>query len=83
MFCSGRLYCDFVSLGTDAMSIARVQRDTDLVRFLLPALKAFWEHAQTDDEFELELDMRNRVEIREEVGASLAESVGAAKIVRI
>jgi putative phage-type endonuclease len=83
MFCSGRLYCDFVSLGTDSMSITRVRRDEDLLRYLHPHLRAFWEHAQTDDEFELELDMRDRIAIREEVGASLAESIGAAKIVRI
>ena len=63
------------------MAIARVQRDTDLMRFLLPHLRAFWAHAQTGDEFELDLDMRDRIAIREEVGASLAESVGTSKLV--
>jgi putative phage-type endonuclease len=82
MFCSGRVYCDFVSLGKDSVSISRVRRDDDLVKFLMPHLRAFWEHAQTDDEFELDLDMRDRVDIREEVNASLAESVGDPKLVR-
>jgi len=82
MFCSGRVYCDFVSLGRDSMSISRVRRDDDLIKFLMPHLRAFWEHAQTDDEFELDLDMRDRVDIREEVNASLAESMGLARLVR-
>jgi hypothetical protein len=65
------------------MSVARVRRDDDLLRFLLPHLRAFWQHAQTGDEFELDLDMRDRVAIREEVAASVSESVGSATFVRV
>jgi hypothetical protein len=60
LFCSGRQYCDFVSLGSQEMTIARIRRDEDLLAFILPHLRAFWEHAQTNDEFALEFDMRDR-----------------------
>jgi putative phage-type endonuclease len=82
LFCSGRSYCDFVSLGSQEMTIARIRRDEDLLAFILPHLRVFWEHAQTNDEFALEFDMRDRIGVRQEVKDSLEASVGPVRVVK-
>ena len=78
--CSGRARCDFVSLGIDAMTIVTIYRDDDLLAFVLPLLRTFWDNAQIDDF--LELEPAERLQLKRELANSMESNVGPARVVR-
>jgi len=83
LYCTGRSYCDFVSLGADVFTVVRIRHDPSLVKFLLPIFESFWQHAQTDDEFPLELSQMERREAIDEVKESMEMAIGDVKLYRL
>jgi hypothetical protein len=80
MFCSRRTRCDFVSMGNDALTIVTINRDDDLLAFVRPMLRTFWDNAQIDDF--LELEPAERLQIKRELADSMNSHIGPTRVVR-
>jgi putative phage-type endonuclease len=80
LFCTRRARCDFVSLGRYAMTVVTINRDDDLLRFILPLLRTFWENAQRDDF--LALEPIERVQLKRELADSMDSNVGPTRVAR-